>query len=297
MAPKDAPLSYHIRPFETPEEYRECAEFQEEVWGQGFNERVSAAILLVANKIGGLAAGAYDDGGLLLGFVFGLTGVKDGALVHWSDMLAVREGYRDRGLGRALKAYQREVLLGRGVRRMHWTFDPLQSRNAYVNFARLGIVSHEYVRDMYGDTGSPLHRVGTDRLIATWEMDSERVARRLAGDERPPTMATLAGKPAPAGAGVNGMPGGGHPPEALRALEDAGLPRPGAPELDLDAPSILVAIPRELDDLMAEAPDLAREWRGATRPVFETYMARGYHVRELLPGEGISRYLLVKEDA
>ena len=77
---------------------------------------------------------------------------------------------------------------------------------------------------------------------------------------------------------------------------DAGLrTRPGL--VICDAPSILVAIPRELDDLMAEAPDLAREWRGATRPVFETYMARGYHVRELLPGEGISRYLLVKEDA
>ena len=295
MAPKDGPRAYHIRPFETPEEYRECAEFQEEVWGQGFNERVSAAILMVANKIGGLAAGAYDDGGLLLGFVFGLTGVKDGVLVHWSDMLAVREGYRDRGLGRALKAYQREVLLGRGVRRMHWTFDPLQSRNAYVNFARLGIVSREYVRDMYGDTGSPLHRVGTDRLIATWEMDSERVARRLAGDERPPTWVDLAGRGLQAEAGAARPSRAGDVPEALSALEDVEPPRPGASDLDLDTPSIFVAIPRDLDALMGEAPKLAREWRGATRPVFETYMARGYQVRELLPGEGVSRYLLVKE--
>ena len=168
------PVDVTIRPFASRSEYEACTDLQEEVWGRGFSEKVSAAILMIANKIGGLAAGAFDEEGVLKGFVFGITGVMDGKLVHWSDMLAVRDGERDMGLGTRLKQYQREVLLGRGVSEMRWTFDPLQGRNAYVNFSKLGIVAREYAQDMYGETDSPLHRgVGTDRLVATWTMDQE----------------------------------------------------------------------------------------------------------------------------
>jgi len=90
---------YQIRPFKTIEEYRECVALQEETWGQGFTERVAPAILKVAQILGGLSAGAYAADGSLVGFVFGMTGVRDGELVHWSDMLAVRRGLRDSGLG------------------------------------------------------------------------------------------------------------------------------------------------------------------------------------------------------
>ena len=168
-----------IRPIASLEEYETCAEFQEEIWGRGFSEKVPPAILMIANRLGGLAAGAFTTDGTLEGFVFGLTGVIDGKLVHWSDMLGVRPGGRDSGLGTRLKGYQRAVLLEKGIREMRWTFDPLQGRNAHVNFAKLGIVSREYVESMYGDTDSPLHRIGTDRLIATWEMDSPRVIERM----------------------------------------------------------------------------------------------------------------------
>jgi len=265
-----------IRPFSSMAEYERCAEFQEEIWGRGFNERVSAAILMVANKIGGLAAGAYDQAGDLLGFVFGLTGIRDGELVHWSDMLAVRHDYRDRGLGTALKIYQREVLSARGVGIMHWTFDPLQSRNAYVNFAKLGIVSSEFVPDMYGDTGSPLHGTGTDRLIATWAMDSDRVRRRLAG-EGSARIEDL--NPVPA--------------YALSASLEGAFPEPGKPVLELDDPHLLLAIPRQVDPILAEAPAVAAAWRMASRAALAAYISRGYQVRELVPGDAVSHYLLV----
>ena len=42
----------------------------------------------------------------MLGFVFGMTGVQEGRLVHWSDLLAVRPEARDRGIGRRLKLFQ-----------------------------------------------------------------------------------------------------------------------------------------------------------------------------------------------
>ena len=128
--------SWDIRPFRTIEEFRACERLQEETWGEGFSERVPTATLKVVQIIGGIAAGAYARDGSLAGFVFGMTGVRDGELVHWSDMLAVKPSLRDSGLGTQLKAYQRQVMMERGVTKMHWTFDPLQSRNAYLNFSK-----------------------------------------------------------------------------------------------------------------------------------------------------------------
>jgi chorismate synthase len=278
MTTSEHPEPILLRPFASPEEYEACVEFQEEIWGEGFSERIPAAMLIIANRIGGLAAGAFAPDGEMLGFVFGLTGVQEGHLVHWSDMLAVRGHLRDQGLGTRLKHYQREFLLEKGVRRMFWTFDPLQSRNAYLNFRKLGIVAREYVRDMYGDTGSPLHGgLGTDRLVATWEMDSARVANRMAGRERPPGEAEWSSLP-----------------WALKGEVRGEFPTPGRPDLTLTSTRVLLSIPRDIGPLMIGDPGLALEWRGATREALQSYLAQGYEVRELLPRKQLSHYLLAR---
>ena len=283
------PPDVTIRPFETVEELRECVRLQEETWGVGFSECVPPAILKVSQILGGVAAGAYTADGVLVGFVFGMTGVRGGELVHWSDMLAVREPLRNSGLGTRLKAYQREEVRALGVSKMHWTFDPLQSRNAWVNFAKLGIVAREYVEDMYGETDSPLHRgIGTDRLIALWLLDSERVRSRLEGRGRD------SGARAPEGGATDPAP----PPAAgaVRALAGTdgpgGLPRPGRPDLSLDAERVLVSIPSEIGAVMEASMDLALEWRRATRSALAHYLGRGWEVRELLRGRITSDYLL-----
>ena len=267
-----------IRPFETIEEYRACVALQEETWGHGFSERVSPAILKVSQILGGVAAGAWDEDGTLVGFVFGLTGVRDGRTVHWSDMLAVRRGVRDSGLGRRLKEYQRDVLVERGIDTMYWTFDPLQSRNAHLNFAHLGIVVREYREDMYGDTDSPLHEgIGTDRFVALWEMESERVRQRLAGEG--------ASEPPPSGT---------ERALGVVSTEADGHPHPTSPELGLDGERILVAIPARISHVMADDMALAVEWRKATRAVFTHYLDAGWHVREFLRGEQTSDYVLMR---
>lgn len=271
------PDSVQIRPLSSLEDYEACTRLQEETWGDGFSERVSAAILMIANRLGGLSAGAFDEKGALQGFVFGLTGIMEGETVHWSDMLAVRGKARNRGLGTRLKLYQREALLARGIRRMHWTFDPLQGRNANVNLCKLGIVCREYVRDMYGQTDSPLHRgVGTDRLVATWEMDSRRVKARTGKGERSPTAAEVAGLP-------RVLP--------FRAAGD--FPVPGEAVLGLDDPGLLLAIPRSVDEMMDADLPLAVRWREATREPFLHYLSRGYEVREFVREGMTSSYLLV----
>jgi predicted GNAT superfamily acetyltransferase len=270
-------MTYDIRPFKTIQEFHACVALQEETWGHGFSERVAPAILKVAQILGGVSAGAWDEDGTLAGFVFGMTGVRDGEVVHWSDMLAVRRGIRDTGLGTRLKAYQREVLLERGIGTMFWTFDPLQSRNAYLNFSKLGIVVREYARDMYGQTDSPLHRgIGTDRFIALWLMDGDRVARRVAGQERGPEAEDV-------GAGAVAL---------APRYSDASIPEPGEPDLGLDGPDVRVAVPSDISEVMATSMDLAVAWREATRAALTHYMDRGYEVREFLRGEPTSHYLL-----
>jgi chorismate synthase len=269
---------FTIRPFASIAEFKACVRFQEETWGEGFSERVPVAILKVSQRLGGIAAGAYDAKGDLAGFVFGMTGVQEGQIIHWSDMLAVRPGLRDAGLGTLLKAYQRAELVSRGVARMHWTFDPLEAKNAHFNLNKLGAVAGEYVPDMYGRTDSPLHRgIGTDRFVTTWAMDSERVTERL----------------------VNGRPGpdpgadqGAQPTFAVQ--REGGLDVPGEPDLAIDADRLLVPIPDSIQTLRDTSVEVALRWRTATRSVLPTYLERGFEAREFYRRDDWGEYLLEK---
>ena len=168
--------AYAIRDLRTQEDYLACLRMQDETWGETFSERVPPAILRVSQKIGGVSAGAFDETGRMIGFVFGMTGLRDGRLVHWSDMLAVRPELRGQHIGQALKEYQRERVQALGVDTMLWTYDPCVAANAHFNINRLGARPIEYVIDMYGsNTGSALHgTLPTDRFIVAWELRGRR---------------------------------------------------------------------------------------------------------------------------
>src|SRR6185295_11484427 len=119
-----------FRPLAGADDYAACVELQRTTWGRDFQETVPGSVLKICQKVGGVAAGAFAADGRLLGFVFGLTGVRAGSppcLVHWSHMLAVVPEARDLGLGTRLKLYQRELLLPLGVERVEWTYDPLEA--------------------------------------------------------------------------------------------------------------------------------------------------------------------------
>ena len=161
-----------IRPLRSHEDFQACVALQRLTWGEHFSECVPATILNVVQRIGGVTAGAFDARGTLLGFVFGISGVREGRIVHWSDMLAVREEAQGLGIGRRLKQFQRETLVAEGVETIYWTYDPLVARNAHFNLNRLGARVVEYVPNMYGDhTASKLHDgIGTDRFIVAWDV-------------------------------------------------------------------------------------------------------------------------------
>jgi chorismate synthase len=160
-----------LRALTTAGDLAACVRLQRETWGLDYADAVPASVLKVSQMVGGISGGAFTETGELVGFVFGLTGIRDGRLTHWSHMLAVRAEHRDGGLGRRLKEFQREAARALGVELMCWTFDPLVARNAHLNLNRLGSVVSEYVPDMYGETGSGLHAFGTDRFVVNWSVD------------------------------------------------------------------------------------------------------------------------------
>jgi predicted GNAT superfamily acetyltransferase len=261
-----------IRRVETQAEYDECVRIEDQTWGAGFNERVPSTILKVGQYIGGVTAAAFDGaGGRMLGFVFGMTGVQHGRLVHWSDLLAVRPEARDRGIGRRLKLYQRSLVVEIGVARMLWTYDPLVARNAHLNLNGLGAGVTEYVPDMYGsDTGSALHdAVGTDRFVVAWELTAE------------PGAAPRGGAPATAPAASL----------VVNRADPGGMPTLHSPDV---APELFVAIPDDIQDVIAAAPATARAWRETTRAAFLRYLGQGYRVSGFHRADGRGFYRLTR---
>ncbi len=236
-----------IRPLASERDLEQCLALQRRTWGDDFRELVPAALLLIAERMGGIAAGAFNGRGRLCGFVFGITGVHDGRLAHWSHMLAVAPAWRDRGLGRRLKRYQRTRLRRLGVERVYWTYDPLVARNAHLNLNRLGAHVLEYRRDVYGRVARSTTDtvIGSDRFVVAWDLGAAPPRRRARASGAPVIDPDL-----------KRLPGGS---------------------------TVLVAVPADIQRLKRRRPALAKAWRATTRRAFEHYLARGYHVTGFLP--------------
>ena len=168
-----------IRQVETFAELRAVEEMQKEVWGVPDLDVVPLTHLIAAQAAGGVLLGAFDRK-TLVGFVYGFVAQEDGEIAHHSHMLAVKHAYRNFNLGYKLKLAQREAVLAHGINLITWTFDPLQSLNAYFNFAKLGVICDRYMIDFYGEeAASFLHQTGTDRFWVKWQLNSPRVVKRI----------------------------------------------------------------------------------------------------------------------
>jgi predicted GNAT superfamily acetyltransferase len=164
----------------------EAVRLQKTVWGFADLELLPLRLFVVATKVGGQVIGAYD-GPKMVGFLLAIPGLKQGAsnYLH-SHMMGVLADYRNQGVGRMLKLAQRDEALTRGISLIEWTFDPLELKNAYFNMERLGAVVRRYVLNQYGTTTSHLHGgLPTDRCVAEWYIDSERVRAILADEPMP----------------------------------------------------------------------------------------------------------------
>jgi len=275
VAPSDVKHVIHgspvaIRPLHANAEFQACVELQRDIWGWEQAEIVPATLLHVVEHVGGLAVGAFDAHDQLLGFVFGLTGPRDGALAHWSHMLGVRETARDHGVGRMLKEYQRNVMHALGVKRIYWSFDPLQAKNAYFNINRLGAAVDSYVPDMYGVTASPLHLgMATDRIVARIE-----TAPHEARPVRAPSIDGLPILTPFARPGDITIPLGDHLPAAL-----------------------LIEIPEDIVAVLRASVSQAKAWRLGVRENFQWALARGYAAVGVHRGDGGRTYYIAVRQA
>lgn len=262
-----------IRSLHAIPEFREVIALEQEIWGYADPEdAVGIPMFVITVKRGGILLGAYD-GDRLIGFVYSIAGLKDGHPMQWSHMLGVRPEYRAAGIGRELKLEQRRISLEMGIDLMEWTFDPLVTINAHLNFRRLGVTVQDYAVNVYGDSSSPLHQgAPTDRFIAQWRMRSPRVEALVGRSPAPPPHA-----PGPVFEGV----------ARVNAVEQSG-PWIACAGYDLERidAELVVTIPGGFNDMLERRPELAHAWRMASRGIFLGYLSKGYRVVDFTFGAG-----------
>jgi predicted GNAT superfamily acetyltransferase len=276
-SPNNNPIT--IRDIERIAEMREVECLQKEVWQCNDRDIAPYTILAATREVGAILVGAFDQSSLV-GFAFSLMGREQECLVQHSHMLAVKPSYRNLDLGYKLKLAQRDRALAQGINRMTWTFDPLQSLNAYFNFAKLGVTADAYNINFYGEaTSSVLHQIGTDRLWVTWQLDSDHVKGRIhidnLGSAAIPDHEEI-------GCLVRVRPD--HTPEPAQSVNKA------------SREYLSIEIPGDINALQIQQPELAADWREATRRAFTEAISAGYKIEDFhrtnRNGHSVGAYLL-----
>lgn len=252
-----------VRELRDASEAVQVEELQLAAWGRNEREVVPRGILVAIQLQGGLLAGAFAEEAMI-GFVLGFPTARP--QVQHSHMLAVAPERRGGGAALALKSFQRDWCLARGVGVVEWTFDPLRGPNANFNLRKLGAVIARYHPDLYGAMSGINAGVASDRALARWDLNAARVERALGGELPPPDFS---GVPT-----IN--------PKGPTAYDDT-----------LRAPALRFVIPEDFGALVSGDLPLAQAWRAHGRAVLQHYLAQGYLVTGF-GREGGNAYLLEK---
>ncbi len=278
-----------------------------------FKSKLPSGQLIAAKWAGAVLLGAFDAESMI-GFVYGFPALEGGHVSLHSHMLAVIPNSRNLHAGIYLKLAQRINALEQGLDEISWTFDPLQTLNANLNFARLGVISQRYIVNFYGEeTSSPLHRgVGTDRLWVRWLISTERVKRRVAlvgrqeGDETrseaenlvltevqascqlaPHSLPDIKGEPREPG------------PLILARSESGPWRRLADSDLGGEPDECLVEIPADISAVKRANIELAQRWRSSVQTAFLRLFDSGLIAREFVkigsPSDARWFYLLSRE--
>jgi len=272
-----------IKILDIPEQMTVIEDLQRGVWSGSETDVVPTHMLITTVHNGGLVIAAYQND-KPIGFVFGFPGFEstpDGPrLKHCSHMMGILPGHRDSGVGFALKRAQWQVVRHQGLDHITWTYDPLLSRNAYLNIAKLGAVCNTYRQSEYGDMRDGLNAgLPSDRFQVDWWINTRRVERRLSKRPRRPlkldnfSKADLQPLYTPHLSTLNLL----HPPEHFAPLTER---------------LALAEIPVDFNALKESDFALARDWRFFSREVFEAAFAAGYLVTDFIYEGGRSFYVL-----
>lgn len=250
------------------------SELEKEVWGMS---PIPTHQTLTAVKNGGIVVGAFD-GEQLVGFSYGFAGFKNQKVALCSHMLGIADAYRSQGIGEGLKHVQKEEALKLGYDLMNWTFDPLQTRNAYLNLTKLHGVCDTYVQDCYGKMEDGLNGgLPSDRFQIDWWLASDYVNQYV--KPQLPTAVAL----------------------EIWTVNEVGMPivdESFDETLLYEAAVYTVPVPSDIAALKEKDLAVALAWRLATRKIFQTLFAQGYTAIQLDQTENsmIYNYMLVKKN-
>ncbi|MBU9712600.1 GNAT family N-acetyltransferase [Evansella tamaricis] len=244
---------------------------------------------LTVSKNGGLLLGAFD-GEELVGFSYGFPGWKDGKVYLCSHMLGILPNYQKGGLGRQLKEKQRSLALSMGFDLITWTFDPLESVNAYLNLHKLKGLGASYIENYYGELDDSLNNgLPSDRFLVEWWIDSPYVDDMDLSETESSSTESIGGK------------GWLFQPE----LSKSGYPIPketnGTFHLDPNVDEYFLPIPQNFQSIKLRDGQLAADWRFISRDWINTLMENGFVAVDLdrkgASSVGCSLYIFKRRDS
>ncbi|MFT9817321.1 GNAT family N-acetyltransferase [Lysinibacillus sp. NPDC056185] len=257
-----------IREIKTIEQLEQVQQLEYDVWGM---PSIPIHQTLTAVKNGGIVVGAFD-GDQLVGFSYGFSGFREGKSYLCSHMLGIDENYRSQGIGEKLKYAQQAIAIERGYDLMVWTFDPLETRNGFLNLSKLNGICYTYIENCYGEMQDGLNKgLPSDRFEVCWYITSDYVSKSVSID------ATDAISVASCVPNEQGFP-------CLKITED----------LKYNEDLYTLPVPKDFQALKLQDPTLALEWRFKTRHILQRLFAQGYAAVQLQQQEQYNEYVLVK---
>ena len=247
----------------SPRDYRELMDVQIKIWGMpGYVETVTYHMIIAGHRHGGVVFGLFDKHtGEAKGLLFSVPGYRDGQLYLYSHLFGVVPELRSKGLGERMKKWQRKLALEKGYVLYRWTFDPLQSSNAYFNIVKNGVIVRRFKPNYYGEMEDEINKgMPSDRFEAEWWIASRRVELAMNKELRgPKKISELGAEKINSTEVVDGVP----------VLRDY--------DLGLRSDVLVAEIPYSLSKVREKSREELLNWRLGMRRVFEEYINRlGY---------------------
>ena len=228
---------------------------EREVWGAN---PIPIHQTVTAVKNGGLMLGAFCNEELV-GFSYSFAGFNDGQSYLCSHMLGIHPNFQVKGIGAMLKEEQKRAAAMLGYQLITWTFDPLESRNAYLNLSKLRAICSTYVENCYGDMEDGLNGgLPSDRFQVEWWINSEHVTHKVEAFSFPNDSSHFQWIPT-----------------------RQNLPKLVTDEICIndivnDEGPIYVPVPASFQEVKRKDPQLAIDWRIKSRGIFQTLFAQGF---------------------
>lgn len=268
-----------VKEMQSLNELEQVRQLEQEIWTTS-NTPIHQLVGFIKN--GGFVLGAYLHNELI-GFNYSYAGIMNDDHYLYSHLCGIKREYRELGVGELLKLYQKERALAYGHSKCKWIFDPLETRNGYVNFTKLRGYATTYEKNVYGQLSDDFNKLlPSDRILVEWHLEDEDSLRWYAkidelleeAEELVPWSFSLVGLP------MLDQQNSFDP--ALSYIRDA----------------YLLPVPQYFQKIKIESPALAEDWRYKTRTILEEMFNQGYAIIHLLKGQGqeaVHFYLLVKK--